>query len=490
MRLLSNAVLSWVSFVVLGCLSSPQPRPRQVNAPINEAWRAQPPPVGPPPELVLPQFERATLPNGLTILVSERGDAQPVVTAELVFGAGSAADPAAGAGLASLTYALLQEGAGNYDALALDAAFASLGASPELSVDADGATLGVTVLREHAEAALTLLADLAQRPTLDREGFDRRKDQQLANIARRSSEPTFVGQQVFLARAFGSEHPYGHGTLGTRASVTRLQRADAQEFYAREVGPSTCALVFTGDVTLREAVAWATTPFGGWTSEAHRPEPPGFLEPASAQPIHAIEQSGLSQTRLLVGRPALPVGDPREAALQIATAAIGGMFSSRLNLNLRERNAYTYGAKAMLDIRRGPSPWTAYAAVRADATGAALNEVMSELAKLPSAELTQSEVDTARNGLIASLPGRFESSDDLASAAATIFSLETPLDRYTRLVASFREASTAHVNEVALQMLTAQTMTIVTVGDPAVLASQLPHVRLERPREIRTESAE
>jgi predicted Zn-dependent peptidase len=442
--------------------------------------------------LVLPQFDRATLPNGLTILVSQRRVAHelPLVRVELVFSAGSASDPDDQAGLASLTYSLLTEGTAIYDALGLDAAFANLGATPELSVEADGATLGVTVLVEHAPAALSLLADMARRPRLERSSFERRKHQQLATIARRSSEPQFLAQQAFIEDAFGPAHPYGHTTLGTRTSVSALEWHDAQRFFMGEVAPATCGLVITGDVTLHRAIRWANEHFASWTGSARRPEAPPTLDQPPARPMRVIEQAGLNQTTLLLGRPSLKAGDPHEAALEIATAAIGGMFSSRLNLNLRERHAYTYGAKAMLDVRRGPSPWLAFAAVRGDATAAALKEIIAELGKLPVDELTQAETDTARQGLIASLPGRFESADDLASAAANIYFLEAPLDRYARLVDSLRAAPAALVNQAATQYLSPTYLSIVAVGDPHVLDGQLSKVSLEPPRAVSTEMAE
>lgn len=465
-----------------GCASAPKaasPSPQQAS------FRVKPPPVGPAPRLVLPQFESVRLDNGFRVLVGERHE-PPLVHIELVFAAGSGSDPEGQAGLAALTYRWLLEGAGPYEAIALDKAFAALGATPAVQVEPDGARIGVTVLSEHSLAALALLAQVALNPRFAPAGFALRKTQQLADLAALESDPVFVAREHFASAAYGRNHPYGHVALGTQASIEGLGAQAGRDFYAKHVGPKATALIMTGDITLTGATALAQRYFGSWVAPAERPPAPPPVQADSASPIQRIDREGLSQTELLVGRPALPAGDEDEAGLQIASAAMGGMFSSRLNLDLREQHGYAYGAHAAFDPRQGPGPWLAYAAVRSNVTAPALAAMLDDLGKLPVRPFSRQEVEAARRGLINAMPGEFESAGDLGRALARIYLLEQPLDRYQRLSSALLSTQASRIDQVAVRIMHPSALTIVTVGDPQVLATQLAKITFDPPRAVST----
>lgn len=244
----------------LGETPAEQPKPAG-NDP--EAFRAQPPKPGESPELVLPTFQRATLDNGLTVLVSTRKEL-PLVFAGVAFAAGSAQDPKGKAGLAELSYRMLLEGAGKRDTVALDNAFADLGVSPGMDVQSDGAQVGVRVLKRNLEPALALLADVAIRPTFNSQAFERRKKLQLADLARMLGSPYTLGQLAALTAIYGEDHPYSHISDGLPHTVDALTLADAKGYYQRHVGPRAAALILTGDITLDEGVALAKKHLGAW----------------------------------------------------------------------------------------------------------------------------------------------------------------------------------------------------------------------------------
>jgi predicted Zn-dependent peptidase len=453
---------------------TPQPPPQPPDA---EAFRARPPEPGQPPELVLPTFQKATLDNGLTVLVSTRKEL-PLVFAGVAYSAGSAQDPKGKAGLAELTYRMLLEGAGGKDTVALDNAFADLGVTPGIATESDGAQVGVRVLTRNVDTALGLLADVVQRPTFSPQAFDRRKKQQLADLVRILGSPNALAQQAYLTAVFGEDHPYGHFSEGTPDSVQALTLADVKGFYAKHAGPRAAALILTGDITLEQAVALAKKHFGGWKGKATPPPPPPAPPAPPRQQVYVVPKPGLEQTVMLVGRPGIAVGHPDEHSLELATTVFGGFFGSRLNLNLRENKGYSYGAGASADARLGVGPLTSYTSVRGDVTGPALSELMKELSGLKDRPIAEQELEAAREGLIRAFPGGFETVEGLGSSAATLFLKRLPLDELARTVEGLRNATPAEVQRVAEAYLAPEAMQIILVGDPSTIQEQVGPLNL------------
>lgn len=491
MRRLFSTVL-----LVLGiaCASTPPP-PKEAPAPVaqvaeappapEESWRAQPPQPGEPPDLVTPRFQRAVLKNGLVVLVSERHEL-PLVSLNVAFAAGSAAESEAQAGLAELTYKLLLEGAGDRDALALDNAFAELGASPAVAVKADGALVGVRVLQRNAEPALALLADVVRRPRLAPADFQRKRGEHLADLALQAGNPSFLSRQALAAEVFGSKHPYGHLPSGTPKTVASLTPRHVRTFYTRNFGPKAAALIITGDVTLEQAVAWGEKFFGSWKGTAVPPPVPPALEAAVRSNVVLVPKPGLNQTLIAFGRPAVRSGSEEEVPLELATAIFGGFFGSRLNMNLREDKGYSYGATANIDPRRGVGPLVAASAVRADVTGPSLKEFVSELEAMKARPISEAELATAREGLLRSMPGMFDSVEDLAAAAASLYWEDLPLDRFQRVAAALESAKLPQVQAAADKYFDAQRLKLVMVGDPDAIQAQvgalgLGEIRLRAP---------
>lgn len=480
-------ITALVSLSLAGCASQQKPAPTEPTtaptpatpaAPADaEAFRATAPQPGKPPELVLPVFQKATLDNGLTVLVSTRREL-PLVYTGLVFAAGSAQDPVGKPGLADLTYRMLLEGAGSRDTVALDNAFGDLGASPAQDVSPDGSRLGVRVLTRNTDAALALLSDMALRPTFAPKAFERRKKQQLADLVRRLGQPGALGQMVFLSSTFGSTHPYGHSATGTPDSVQALTLEDVQGFYKKNVGPAAAALVMTGDISLEDAVALARKHLGTWKAPATLPSAPPVPPTPPRQTVYVVPKPGLDQTVMLLGRPAIAAGNPDEFALDLATTVFGGFFGSRLNMNLREDKGYSYGAGAGIDPRLGVGPLSASTSVRADVTGPALSETMKELNGLKSRPITEKELAAAREGLIRAFPGSFETVEGLGSSAGVLFMKRQPLDEFSRTVEGLRTATAAEVQRAAEKYLDPSTMQIVLVGDPLLIQEQVSPLNL------------
>ncbi len=475
---------------LVACATTPPPEPEtkpepapapQAEAPKPpedpDAWRKQMPAPGKSPELVLPTFEEAKLDNGLTVIVTSRREL-PLVYVGVAFANGSAQDPAGQGGLADLTYKMLLEGAGGKDTIALDNAFADLGVSPSVAVQPDGAVIGVRVLSRNADPALALLSDVARKPTFAQKDFDRRKKQQLADLVRRMGTPWFLAQQAYLETVFGAAHPYGHTPPGVPASVEKLSLQDVKRFYQKNAGPKAAALVVVGDVTKQQAVDWAKKYFGDWRGEAALPAAPPAPPAPPREALRVVYKPGLEQTFVMAGRPGLALGHPDEYALDLATTVFGGFFGSRLNMNLREAKGYTYGAGASSDARFGVGPLTAFSQVRANVTGPAVTEFVRELTDLKSRPITSKELEAAREGLIRSFPGYFETVEGVGASAASIFQKRRPMDEFARTIAGLEKTTPAEVQRVAEAYLNPAAMQFILVGDPEVIQTQVTPLNL------------
>lgn len=494
--LLGAALALTLSPFVTGCRTTPDTKPEPVDpqsqrgdeenargpvheVPESETWRQQQPVPGDAPDLVIPTFQRTTLKNGLTLLVSERRDL-PLVSIAVALAAGGAQDPKGQAGLADLTHRTLLEGAGKRDAIALEEAFAELGGEPFVGTQYDGALVGTRVLRRNAPQAMALMADIVLRPTLKPEDFDRKKREHLNNLARQIGTPGYLAQWAFADVLYG-DHPYGRLVGGTPETVQGLTGKDAQAFWKKHAGPQSAALVVTGDVTLDEARQWAEKHFGGWRGGAARPPRPSELRVRGEPQVVIVPKPGLVQTIVAMGRPAIEAGHPDQPALELATTVFGGMFGSRLNMNLREAKGYTYGASAYVSPRRGEGPLVASSSVRADVTGPSVQEFLAELRGLRERPITREELEDARRGIVQSLPGSFRTVDALARAAASIWLEEKDLDHYEKLVQRLESATPEQVQAAAERYLDPKTLSLVLVGDPEVIQTQLADLGLPTP---------
>ncbi|MHB8875849.1 MAG: M16 family metallopeptidase, partial [Myxococcaceae bacterium] len=295
----------------------------------------------------------------------------------------------------------------------------------------------------------------------------------LADLADQVGNPRFLQRWAMASVTFGDDHPYGHLASGVPSTIEPLSLADVKGFYAKNAGPSGACLVITGKATLAEATAWAERYFGKWSSKAPVPAAPPLAAPAPRTEVVLVPKAGLSQTVIAAGRPAIRSGDPGYGALVLANLVFGGNFISRLNMNLREDKAYTYGTYSAVQTLRSGGLLVAGGAVRADVTGPSMTEVMKELQGLKSRPITPAEMEAAREGFVLSLPGEFETTERVANAATAIYWHDEPLDHFERQIAEVRGADLAKVQAAAEKFFDPALMKFVLVGDPEVVTKQV-----------------
>ena len=442
-----------------------------------EAWRASRPELGPEPDLVLPTFERTVLDNGLVVMAA-RLDRLPLVAFQLVTRGGAALDPAGAAGLGNMVYGMLDEGAGDLDALAFSDAVADLGASFGAGADRDRGTVSISGLSRHASRLASLLADAVRRPRLAEADFARLKAKTLAGIQARLASPQGLAFLRLPALIYGEDHPLGHPVTGSSASVAGITVEQVRAHHGRLLDPRRSAFVAVGDITLEEAVALARQHLGDWTA----PEA-GTLDvpPVKATPrerIVFVDKPKSPQTMAVLGRPLFGRGHPDEDALRLANIVFGGSFSSRLNMNLREDKGYTYGAGSQVAFRDGVGVFVAYAALQRAFSAPGVAEFFVELEQLDDEPISAEELDRVKDGFIRGLPGDFQGVSNLAGAAGEIFAYDLPLDHYARLSSRIAATDLDAVRAAADAYLNGEVLAVLLVGDATTVVPALEDLGL------------
>ncbi len=445
-----------------------------------EDWRKQRPAPAPAPEPKLPVFQSVELKSGLKVFVVEE-HALPIVSLAFVARTGSAQENVKEAGLADLTYDMLDEGAGGMNAVALATAFQEIGTAIEAKAGRESGSVAVEATKANLGRAMELLAAVAQKPTFANEDFDRVKGRHLASIQADEGDPGRVAADAFAAAAYGADHPYGHAHKGTQPTVEKLTASKAKKLWSDTVGPKTGALVFAGDVTLDEAKALAEQHFGKWRGSAKPGKPPVDVKPRGGVKLYLADFPGAPQTMVRVGRPLVAKGDPDEAPLLVFNEILGGMFSSRLNMKLREEKQWTYGAFSQVELRLGQGPFLAGADVVTASTADAVKEVMAQFDAMKTAPPSDAELALAKEGWAKSLTGAFSAMPLKVFAASRIFVHDLPLDYYQKRVDAVRAVTAADVQRVAGRALVNEELVVVLVGDKATIEAPVKALGLGDP---------
>jgi zinc protease len=441
-----------------------------------QAWRATPPKPGPQRALVLPKPTLFTLPNGLTVYVVERHEL-PIVSAQLQILAGSASNPADRPGLAGITAALLTEGTTKRSAEEIANAASMLGSDLESRSDSDTARLGISLLSWNIGRGLELVADSAEHPAFPAADLDRIRANRLTALVQQQDNPMQLGMRAGALNLFGSQSPYGFDALGTAGSLKAITREDVTAFHSSHYGPQNGLLEFTGDVTPAEARKLAEQVFGTWSSHAV----PATVPPAPAIPsrkILIVDKPGSPQTALLTFGVGIDRKSPDYPAVSVMNTMLGGLFSSRINMNLREEHGYTYGAFSLYRFYRGTGPFIAGAQVRQDVTAPAAEQLFKELDGIQTRPLTDAELRMAKDSIIRSLPGNFESARDVNGQLANLWAFGLPLDYYTRLPAQIEAVTSADAQAAAAKYVHPDNLLVVAVGDKSKIETGLKDLKL------------
>jgi zinc protease len=424
----------------------------------------------------LPSAKRVDLPNGLALYVVEAHDL-PIVAANLVFRSGSAADPAGLPGLAGFTASMIDEGTTKRDALQIANEVYALGASLSTGTQTDGSNASIRSLKQNAPASLSILSDIVENPAFPDKEVERVRNDRLTALMQQRDQPWPTALRVMNACLFGPTHPYGHTALGTEESLKKMSRADLMGLFKSTFSPKNAALILVGDVTLAEAKKLATDAFGSWKGDATAAATPPAGTTANSRVV-IVDKPGSNQTMLLAGQMGVKRSDPDYEKLDVMNTVLGGLFSSRINMNLREDKGYSYGAFSFIGQNRAVGPLMAGAAVRGDATGPSIEEILKEVAKIKDGGITADELKLAKESIVRSLPANFETTSSTAGTMSGIYLYDLPLDYYQTLPGRMDAIQASDVADVAKRHLVPDRMVVVAVGDRAKIEPQISKLNL------------
>jgi zinc protease len=437
----------------------------------DEPWRFETPTPGPMRLVELATPVSITLTNGLTLMLNERRGV-PVVAANLVLRTGSAANPLDKAGLASFVGAMLDEGTTTRGALEIADEVASLGATLTTGSTMDSMTVRSRSLLKNFEATLGLMADVALRPSFPSEEIERQRTSRLGDLVQGRDNPGRVAAEVMAAALYGSGHPYGYTEMGTESSVQALMRDDMVAFWRRHFTPANAALVVAGDISMGALRVLAEEAFAGWEGPEPAPVALGETETTSARMI-IVDKPGSAQTQLRVAGIGAARSSSDFRAMQVMNLALGGLFSSRINMNLREEHGYSYGAFSTFVFRRAAGPFVVAAGVRTDATALSVTEIFNEMAGMVETRMGGEELQKAKDSMVNSLPGAFETSLNAVSSFSNIFVYDLGLDYYTRYAGQVHAVTAAQALDAARRFLEPDRLVVIAVGDRSAIEADL-----------------
>ena len=441
-----------------------------------EPWRREVPKPGPLPTTPLARAKQFELSNGLAVYLVE-SHALPVVAGQLVLRSGSAADPVELPGLAGFSASMLDEGTGKRDALGVARDLESLGADLVIGTGSDGSFMTLHALRENFSAAMEIMSDVALDPTFPDREVERVRNDRLTALLQQRDSPFRTAVRMMGPALYGPAHPYGHTALGTEEALARIGREDLVRFYRSAYIPSNAALVLAGDLTEAEARDLAEEAFGAWQGAGHRiPEPP--MGRPGAERVLIVDKPGSPQTLLLLAQLGVKRSDPDFISLDTMNQILGGLFTSRVNLNLRERHGYTYGAFSSVVERRGVGSIIVGASVRNDATGASIRETLHEVRGMLESEVGADELQLAKESLARSLPALFETSASTVATMGNLYLFDLPPDYYERLPARIGALTSTDVSEATRRHLAPDRMLVIAVGDGKLIEPQIAALRL------------
>ena len=436
-----------------------------------------PPPPKPDPKLVLPEINRHFLSNGLEILLVRRGQL-PLVSLNLIFKTGAAANPPAKFGLSSMTVGLLNQGTEARTAIEISNELQKIGAQLGTGAGWDSSSVSLLTLTKNLERALNVFADVAVNPIFPEIELQTQRRRLLVALLQQKDNPNAVAANAYNRLLYGKNHPYGNSLVGDEQTVAELSRADLQQFYQTFYRPNNAALIVVGDVEPETILNRLENAFARWSPSEI---PPVALPNAPQREnavVYLIDKPGSAQSVISIGHVGVSRRTPDYFALQVMNSLLGGQFTSRLNMNLREDKGYTYGARTGFEYRQGAAPFAAVTSVNSAVTGEAISEILKELNEIRgSRPITESELEYNKQSLVRRYPANFETAGQISGQLAGLVIYDLPDSYFNDYAASVAGVTVADANRVAQKYLETEKMAILVVGDRHTIEPKLRELR-------------
>ncbi|MBA2700451.1 MAG: insulinase family protein [Chloroflexi bacterium] len=439
---------------------------------------------GTPRPYDFPRVASTRLANGLTVLVANL-PGRPLVSASVVLPVGAGDEPAEQAGSAVLAARALTEGTQRYGAIALTEASERLGASLHAEAGWDATSISLDVPAPRLGPALELLAEVLLRPIFPPDEVERLRDERLNDLLQAQADPRRRADETFIGTIYAHDAAYHRPAGGTRETVAGLDAEVVRSAYRRALDPGRATLVVAGDLAGLDVVDLAQSLLGGWAPSPDGPPATGSgstpaidTAASSGRLVRVVHRPGSVQTEIRIGHRGVPRRIDDFHALSVMSAILGGLFNSRLNMQLREAKGYTYGAGAGFDLRRAAGPFSARAAVNTEVTVPAVVDTLAEIERMRDGPVDRSELDSARDFLVGVFPLRFETAGAVVGALAGLAVHGLPIEELIGYRAQIEGVDVEAVQAVARDHLLVERAAIVLVGDIDAFGAELEAAQL------------
>jgi zinc protease len=451
--------------------------------------RSKEPVPGKPMSLKLPPMQKATLSNGLKVVLAERHEA-PVVNFQMLVDSGYASDAPAMPGVASLALRMLEEGTPTRKSLQIGEELEGLGATFGTGTNLDSAFVTMNTLKATMPQALSVYADLVLHPAFPQNEFARLQQDRLAAIQREKSVPQMTALRVLPPLLYGKEHVYAHPLTGsgTEEAVKRMTRADLAKYHATWFKPNNATLLVVGDTTLEEVKPLLEKAFASWKQGEVPKKVIATVAPPSKTLVYLVDRPGALQSVIVGAQLAPPRNSPEAVPLEVVNDVFGGTFSSRINMNLREDKHWSYGVSSSLPSAIGQRPFMSVSPVQTDKTEDALKELVREYRDIAGGRpIAADELLAAQNNKTLRLPGSFETAGQLTSAYSTILQYGLPEDYYDTFTEKALALTPEQANTLAASSFAPDHLVWVVVGDMSKVEQGIRGLNLGEVRKIDTD---
>ncbi len=420
------------------------------------------------PELKFPGTQEVVLSNGLRVVHAAMSSV-PTVEMSLLIHGGFAADQAGIPGLAKMTSSMLDEGTDSMTAIEISDEATRIGARVSSSASLDTSSVRLSALSENLTESLDLFAEIILNPAFPQNELDRLKRSQIAAIQQEMSQPFTVALRLMPGLLFGSDHAYSAPLTGSGsvASTESLTRDDIVAFHQKWYRPDNATLVVVGDTLLEDLKPLLEQRLKSWTGKGEMPAVNISVTPmADQRRVYLVDKPGSQQSVIIAGLSAPPTNNPDEIAIETMNAILGGSFTSRINMNLREDKHWSYGARSTLVDARGPRLFMAYAPVQTDKTKESMIEMDKELRGILSARPPEAEeLDKAQLNRTLRLPGQYETKASVLSTLRKILVYDLPGDYVETYAGNVLALGLEDMERAARAIVHPDKMVWIVVGD-------------------------
>ena len=425
------------------------------------------PGLGGAPEVKFPEVQRATLKNGLNVMLLERHSA-PIVNVTVAVDAGFASDTPERAGAASLALDLMDEGTKTRDAFQIVNELDALGARLQTFSQLDLSFVKVRATSENLRPTLGILADVVLNPSFPEDQFKIQKERRLAQIGQEKAQAAAAAMRVLPGILYGANHAYGKPSSGSGSekSVEPVTREDLARWHAQWFKPGSATVIVTGDTTMAKLRPALEEAFGAWAPGKAPAKNIGTAARTAGGRVYLIDKPDAPQSVILAAHLSEPGGQPEEQAVETVMQNFGGMATSRLNRNLRLDKHWSYGTQGFIGGARGQRPFVVIAPVQTDKTKESMAEVAKEIKGLAGERpVAGEEFASIMRNMTLRLPARFETLDALEGAAVRMINYNLPADYWARYAGEVRGLTEAQLNDAAKKFVRPGEVIWIVVGD-------------------------